>query len=137
MSKSGQQFLIRLRSKPSGAWFVHPDLREKLIADAAAQETNLTAVATGILAEIYKIVVVSNGRRTTPVADADTLKLWLPEKLIAKLDNAAAARRRLPGFPRSWTAQDEARAALSSHYSLPLPAKVKPQRRRRSAPASA
>lgn len=110
MKEKKPQAFVRLRST-TGEWFVHEDLRRRLVADAEAQETNLTEVALGILAERHRIKYVPTGRRTTPrTDDVEFLNLGVPEKL-ARAIRTAAARADV-----NWI--DQIRYDLQDHYGL-------------------
>lgn len=109
-----EQAFIRLRSKATEAWFVHPDLRARLVADAEAQGSNLSDVAIKILADLHGVAYVPNGRKTAPREDTDILNLRLPRPLYA-----AIARAALPRFGSKY--QDAIRADLCAHYGLSLP----------------
>lgn len=111
------QAYIRLQSKTTSEWFVHPDLRHRLVADAEAQGSNLSEVAIKILADKYGVAYVSNGRRTAPKEDPVILNLRLPRPLYA-----AIARAALPTYGPKY--QDAIRADLCAHYGLSVSAAV-------------
>lgn len=112
-----RQAFIRLRSHTTGEWFVHPELRPRLVADADAQGSNLTQVAVRILSERYGVPYAENGRRTSPKQDDVILNLRLPAKLAAKIGAAAAQR--------GAKYQDAIRADLCAHYGLEVPARAR------------
>lgn len=111
----GKQLYIRLKSLTTGEWLVHPELRQRMVADVAAQGTNLTDVATLILAGRYKIAYESTGRRTDPRLDEDFLNFNIPWKLWTAISHASLRSRR--------TELDEVRYTLCAHYGLVVPPK--------------
>lgn len=114
---------VRLRSKTTDEWFVHPELRSRLVADARAQGTNMTAVAVKILCDEYGVPYSGSARKTEPRSDDDKIVLRLPVDL-----NAAIRRRH-----RLW--QDGLRGSLCRHYGLDVPARAPRTRRSRAAAA--
>jgi hypothetical protein len=73
-----KQAYVRLCSLPTGRWFAHPELRPRLVADAAAQETSMTEVAIKILCKHLGLQHVPNSRRTKAKEDETLLNLLLP-----------------------------------------------------------
>ena len=118
---SYRQAFIRLRSRSSGAWLVHPELKARLVADARAAETNMTEVATTILAAEYGIACTPGGYRRHPSPDGTQLNLRLPAELYRMIRLAAIAHdRRYPA---------EIVAVLHDHYGLEPPAAPPPRQR--------
>lgn len=101
---------VRLRSKTTGDWFVHPDLRRRLVADARDQGTNMTEVALRILADAYGVDYAGEARKTEPRDDDDKIVLRLPVELRDAIKRA---------HPDHW--QDGLRATLCAHYRLAVP----------------
>lgn len=110
-----RQAFLRLRSRSTGRWLVHPQLKEKLVADAAAADTNMTDVAVGILAGKYDVALERNGRRAVASASTSELVLNLPPALATKIELASIRR-----FGRA-RLTDEILLALHGHYGLALP----------------
>lgn len=123
------QAFVRLRSHTTGEWLAPEALRSKLVADAEAQESNLTDVVIQILADTYRVPCEASGRRTKPNANGEELNLRLPMPLYQAIAAAAATH------PRS--VQREILDALCKHYGLELGAPAKRRRRRRGTPAAA
>jgi hypothetical protein len=115
------QAFVRLRTK-QGDWVVHPDLRERLVKDAAADGTNLTEVAVQILARSCGVPFEPNGRRTAPSKGADELNLRLPLRLYHVLTATYGSKY-----------QDGIRSLLCAHYGLRVPARPRRTRRRAAA----
>lgn len=113
---------VRLRTK-HGAWLVHPSLRKRLVADAAATGTNLTEVVVKILSDRYGVAYEPSGPATAPRKDQDVLNVRVSTKLATKIKDVANRSGR-----RRWL--DEVRAALCEHYGLRVPEPVKLTRRR-------
>lgn len=113
---------MRLRSKKDGAWFVAPDLRAHLVADAKAQNTNMTDVALAILHKRYDLAYAANGRATEPRDDdaVDLIRLRVPLPLYNALIGTYGVKY-----------VDGIRALLCAHYGLRVPAKPTRTRRRR------
>jgi hypothetical protein len=106
-----EQAFIRLRSKTTGRWFVHPELRARLVAQAEAEGSNLSEVAIKILADRHGVQYASNGRRTAPKEDKDILNLRLPRPLYDAIVRAAG-----PRYGAKY--QDAIRADLCAHFQL-------------------
>lgn len=104
---------LRLRSQRSQAWLVDPGLRPRLVADALAQDTNLTEVAVGILAGRYGVAYIPQRRKTFPRVNDEVINMRLPGKLWTAIQRAAIRSRREP--------MDEVRFALSDHYGFAFP----------------
>ena len=119
---------IRLRSKTTGDWFVHPDLRDRLIADAAEQDTNMSDQIIRILSERYKVPYEPGGRTTNPGDDNDVINLGsaVSHRLERTIKMAAARRQ-------SGTWIDQIREDLCAYYGLAVPPKPKYTRRARNA----
>lgn len=122
---------IRLRSKTTGDWLVHPDLRDHLIVEAEADGTNMTDQIIAILAERYRIPYTPGGRKTNPGDDGDVINLGdaLPPRLERAIKTQAA---RADG---TWI--DQIRRDLCDYFELPIPPKPvysrKPRKRRAAA----
>lgn len=115
MTKDYHQAYVRLRSQPSGKWLVHPELRDRLVEDAAAQGTNITEVASRILAGRYGVGFTPAGRKSGPPrAKAEILNMRIP--------NAIWAAIRLGATGNGRTDMNELRRQLCDHYGLPIPA---------------
>lgn len=109
--KDYHQAYVRLRSQATGEWLAHPDLRAKLVEDAAARGSNITEVAAEILAARFKIAYTPAGRRAgTPRPDADILNMRIPTNIW----NALVRSRIKTGRPE----MDLLRDALAEHYKL-------------------
>lgn len=110
------QAYVRLRSQPSGKWLVHPDLRDRLVGDAVSRETNITEVASRILADRFGVAYTSPGRRTAgvPQADAEILNMRIPLSVWKAIERRSIKTRK----PK----MTELRHALCAHYELPIPA---------------
>jgi hypothetical protein len=94
------------------------ELRERLIADASAQNSNMNAVAIRILADRYGIRIDDPpARRATADPDITFLMLRPPPELRRAISSAAASRDGRPGY-ESWTRAKESLAALLDHYQL-------------------
>lgn len=107
-----KQTFIRLRSKATGEWFVHPDLRTRLVEDAERLDTSLTDVVNRILAARFQVTYEPQTRpskRTEGVEDQLTLRL------TPQIETAAKVLAATSGAP--W--QDVLRRTLSDHYGLP------------------
>lgn len=115
---------VRLRSKTTGEWFVHPDLRPRLVADAREQGTNMTEVAVKILCSEYGTPYAGSARKTAPRTADDKIVLRLPDDLDA------AIRLR-----HGRHAMDGLRASLCSFYGLTVPVRG-PRVRRPNAAAA-
>lgn len=106
MSKPSQAY-VRLRSKTTGEWFAHPDLRPRLVADANERGVNMTEVAVGILCEEFGVEYEPNGRRTDPKVADDILNISsIPHEVMVQLKQRY--ERHLDG----------AREILCRHYGL-------------------
>lgn len=117
---------VRLQSKKDGAWFVDPDMRPKMVADARDQHTNMSEVALAILHRHFELPYAPSGRATDPRPDEGTMRLRLPLPLYTALVQKYGVKY-----------VDAIRAILCAHYGLRVPAK--PHRGRASAtrPAAA
>lgn len=122
------QTFVRLRSHTTGEWFVPPELRPRLVADAEAQDTNLTELVIQILAKRFKVPFEATGRKTAPSKNGEELNLRLPMALYKAIAVSAAAH------PHS--VQREILGALCANYSLALPAPPKRTRKRRARAAA-
>lgn len=115
MAKEYHDAYVRLRSKPTGRWLVHPDLRTKLVEDAHKAERTLTDMIVGILADRYDVEHAGRTRRARRVSDdGDVLKLRIPIDVWRAVSVHAATQDRDPN--------DVIRHALCSHYGLTPPA---------------
>lgn len=114
MDSEHHQAFVRLKSKTTGDWFVAPELRARLVADAQEQGTNLTEVAVGILCRRYSVAYEPNGRRANPKADDGVLNLRLPVRLYRAIKASTDGPY-----------QDAIRAALCEHYGLSVPARAR------------
>lgn len=112
MTENGgyKQAYVRLRSHTTGAWFVHPDLRPRLVADAEEQGSNLTEVALRILCDRYRVPYAVNGRRTSPKPADEILNVRLPMALYRAIKSS-----------NDVPYQDAIRADLCAHYGLEMP----------------
>ena len=109
-----RQVYIRLRSKSTGAWFVHPDLRPTLIAAADEADTSLTDLVNQILARRFKVSYAPSGRRSRPSeGDEEQLTIRLSEPTRRKIMRAAIDKG------EAW--QDVLRRALCDEYGLEMP----------------
>jgi hypothetical protein len=118
-----EQRFVRLRSATTREWYCDPALRARLVADANAQETNLTEIALQILAKRLGYSYAPNGRRTSPGANEEILNLRVPLALDDLIGQAYPRLSRPKAIIR----------ILSTHYGLALPVPKKQKRRRRAA----
>lgn len=95
-----------------------PDLKARLVADAEAQETNLSEVAVAILADSYGVAYEPKGSRSTGVKDSAEVYLRAPDALRRKL----RVRSATTGRPIRTLVLE----VLAPHYGLEPP----PQPRR-------
>lgn len=119
---------IRLRSKSTGEWLVHPDLRDKLIEEAEHEGTNMTDQIIQILADRYRVSYEPGGRKTNPGDDNGVINLGdaIPEKLEMAIKRAAVRHK-----TGTWI--DQIRRDLCEHFDLPMPPKPVYTRRPRAA----
>lgn len=117
---------IRLRSKKDGAWFVAPELRPRLVAEAAEQGTNMTEVALAILHRRFGLTYVPTGRVTDPRPDEDIIRLRLPQPLYQALAGSYGPKY-----------VEAIRQILCAHYGLRIPEKPKRTRQRHPRPLAA
>jgi hypothetical protein len=106
---------VRLRSATNGRWFAHPELRAKLIEDAAKQETSMTEVVLMVLCKHLKIQHVPSGRRSSADDDQELLNLRIPQYVFLAL------RQKYPAEDY----QDSIRRILCAHYKLPWGGKAR------------
>lgn len=118
---------ITFRSKTDGAWLVHPDLRGKIVDDAREKGTNVSDIVSQIMAKDTGTPYTPVIRRSAADPDAGVFVVDFPDGLedIIKQKYATIG----------W--QNGIRLALSKHYGLGMPPKVKRARKRRSASAAA
>lgn len=111
MAKLYHDAYVRLRSKPTGRWLVHPTLRTTLVAEADTIGTSLTDVVVRILAVHYGLThTMAKSRRKPALADSPVLKLRVPIDVWRALGFAAKASDR--------EENDVIREVLCSHYNL-------------------
>lgn len=114
MIKDYHQAYVRLRSQPTGKWLVHPELRDRLVADAEARRSNITEVASEILALHFGVKYTPNGRHSgAPRENAEILNMRIPLPIWKAIERRAITTRR----PKMM----ELRDALCQHYRLPMP----------------
>lgn len=101
---------VRLRSTTTGEDFAPPELRERIVADVEAQESNMSAVVVSILAKRYKVDYEPKVRRAHPSPGQSELDLNLPVDLDRAITISAAEH--------GWNRQDEVLSALCDHYDL-------------------
>jgi hypothetical protein len=118
---------VRLRST-TGAWLAHPELRDRMIADAAEKGTNLTDLGNQILSQFFGVAYEPNRKRSVPQADKEQLNFGVSPELKAAIVRA---------YPNARSWHDSIRLVLCAHYGLRVPAKVKLTRQRRSSAAQA
>lgn len=116
---------VRLRSETTRQWFAHPDLRDRMIADAEEKGTNLTDLANRILCDRFNVAYSPNPRKSKPSSDPDILNFGISPEL----------KRVITMNYDPW--QDGVRLVLCSHYGLRVPAKVKQTRKRNPKPVAA
>lgn len=121
------QRYVRLRSLTTREWFCDPELRPRLVADAKAQDTNLTEIVLEILAKRVGYKYAPNGRKTEPGANEEILNLAVPVELDRLLTTA---------YPDLSPPRRIIRV-LSAHYGLGIPVPRKQTRRRRRPAAAA
>jgi hypothetical protein len=128
MSRPGYvQRFVRLRSDTTQEWFASPDLRPRLVADAKAENTNLTEMVLQILSKRVGYTYAPNGRKTEPGGAEEVLNLSVPVELDALLTTT---------YPQISSASARIIRVLSAYYGLAVPIKQKQTRRRRK-PAAA
>lgn len=104
---------VRLRSQ-NGVWFVSPDLRALLIAEATEAGTSMSDLGASIIAARFGMRYTSRMRRTRPTgADDEKLLLYLPPDVLAAVQMAAIHSGQRPF--------DVIRETLSDHFGLPMP----------------
>lgn len=114
MIKDYHQAYVRLRSQPTGEWLVHPELRDRLVEDAGARQSNITEVASEILALHFGVKYTPNGRRSgVPRENAEILNMRIPLPIWKAIRRASMKSGR--------TEMNELRLALCKHYRLPMP----------------
>lgn len=125
-AKGAQVTYVRLRSKTTNEWFVHPELRDRMVAEANEKQTNLTDLAVQILCQRFGVPYVENKRRSSPTTDADVdvLNFGMPPEL-QRVISASYPTHRMDGI----------RKALCAYYGLGVP--VRAPQRRRSRPRTA
>jgi hypothetical protein len=108
---------IRLRSKTTSEWLVHPDLRDRLIEEAEREGTNMTDQIVRILADRYRVPYTPGGRKTQPGNDNDVINLGdaLPPRLERVIKTKAAKTG------GTWI--DQIRRDLCDHFDLVMPPK--------------
>lgn len=114
---------MRLRSKSTGAWLVHPDLRSRLVEEAEAEDTSLADLVLRILCKHFNVPYESKltrQRKSPPKADSDVLLFGMPPALVRAVSLAYPVRK-----------LDGIRYVLCAHYGLRVPPKVKQTRARR------
>lgn len=121
------QTFVRLRSQTTGEWFVPPELRPRLVADAEEHDSNLTELVIVILAKRFKVPFEATGRKTAPSKNGEELNLRLPMALYKAIAVAAAGQH---------SVQREILAALCANYSLTLPTPAKRTRKPRASAAA-
>lgn len=122
-AKGTDIFWVTLQSKtPPHEWFVDPDLRPRMVADADAKGTNLTDLALQILCDHFKVEYAPIARKSSPNEDKRVLNFGVPRELSRAVNYAAAAT--------DMKRMDVVRQVLSDHYGLSIPAKVKQTRNR-------
>lgn len=115
------QAFVRLRST-TGEWIAPPELREKLVADAEEQDSNLTEVVIAILAGRYRVTFAPIGRRTAPNPTGEELNLRLPWDLKTAIGAAANVQ--------GHSLQRQIIGELCAHYGLELPERLEKRRTR-------
>lgn len=120
-AKGSATAFVRLRSKTTGAWLVHPDLRPRLVAEAAEKQTNLTDLILTILCSHFNVRYETKQRTSQPQQDADVLLFGMPPELERAISLAYPVHR-----------LDGVRYALCSYFGLRVPAKAKQTRQRRT-----
>lgn len=124
-----EQF-IRLRWD-DGSPRAHPDLAERLVADATKDGTSRTEVILRILSKTYGVELEERTRRPSgnrPSTDAFNFTVRIPTPLHEAI--------RVSAFQRGAEVVDEILRALSAHYGLPMyakPARARKPRRARAA----
>jgi hypothetical protein len=128
MSRPGYvQRFVRLRSDKDGEWFASPELRPRLVADAKAENANLTEIVLQILAKRVGYAYAPNGRKTEPGDNEEVLNISVPVELDALVTTT---------YPQISSASTRIIRVLSAYYGLPVPIKKKQTRHRRK-PAAA
>lgn len=126
MAKEGDITWVRLRSKTTREWFVHPELRDRMVAEANEKGTNLTDLAVEILCARFGVTHKPNHRRSSPSTDSEVLNFRMPDDL-GRVISATYPKHHMDGI----------RTALCAHYGLRAPARAKQTRRRVPRPATA
>lgn len=95
------------------------DVKNALVADAAANDTSVTARATQLLAQRFNVAYEPSGRRTGPTAgEADQLQMRLSSELASALWSAAREAR---------VTQSQAAISIwAEHFNVPY----RPENRR-------
>lgn len=115
-----KQAFVRIVSRgPNPRWFVHPELRTRIVEDATSLGLSLNDRVCQILAGRYGVPYETRQRKTAPEKTAEELNLSIPWPLYDKVQAAADKARRSSRKP--YTASDEIRRVLSAKYGLPLP----------------
>lgn len=125
MVQKSEQTYVALRSRKTGEWFVHPELRSKMVADAQERGTSLTDLTVHILCQHFKVDYTPNVRKSEPDEDKGYLMLRLPPELERAI-SATYPKRSAEGI----------RQVLCVHYGLRIPPRAK-QTRNRTPRASA
>lgn len=127
MAEKTHHAMIRLRSTTDGAWFVHPDLRPRLVADATTQGSNLTELVNAILAKRLsaRYSPTDRTRDQNDSDNVDVLSIRLAMSVYAKLAARYGAKY-VEGI----------RHELCGHYGLEIPARPRRTRRRPAAAAA-
>lgn len=112
-ARAYRQAFVHLKNS-AGHWTVDPQLRPRLVADAAEAKTSLTDIACRILAERYKVPYTPSVRRRDPDPNDEVLNFAVPHNLANAIRRSADRNGR-----SSWI--DEIRAALCAHYGFRLP----------------
>lgn len=108
-TKDYTETLVRLRSKTDGQWFVHPEMRPRLVEYATAEGISMTEAVVKILSDQYNLPYETTPRKTTPTVDAENLRLRIPTRLYQKLVSRSSSKVTIP---------DLIRKSLCDHFGL-------------------
>lgn len=99
------------RKRRESIWVrVSPELKDALVADANLRNSNMTDVATEILARHYGVPWEPCSGRRAQIGESTEILLKMPTALARKIDEVAWRGKR----PKS----DVVREILSKHYEI-------------------
>lgn len=122
MADRSEKTYVAFRSRDGDEWFVHPDLRSRMVAEAAERGLSLSGLTVLILSEHFGVPYTPKPKTTQPDEDRAYLMFRLPEDLDRAIGAAYGSRK-----------SEAIRKILSGRYSLLMPARRKQTRRRTAA----